>query len=122
MRFLGYNVPDFDFILEGVQSITVDPHKMGLSPIPNGGIVFRTKKLIDNISFNVPYLAGGQIKQATLTGTRPGAAVIATWALFKHLGIEEYSKIIEKIMKLRDWFLKQLVKLKAVRIARDPLK
>ena len=35
----GYDLPNFDFSLEGVKSITVDPHKMGLSPIPSGGIL-----------------------------------------------------------------------------------
>ena len=68
----GYNFPDFDFSLEGVKSITVDPHKMGLSPIPSGGILFRDQSYSDNlkrlgyelivepklniVAFNHPYL------------------------------------------------------------------
>jgi len=35
---IGYELPKFDFNLRGVCSITIDPHKMGLAPIPTGGI------------------------------------------------------------------------------------
>ena len=31
----------FDFNLEAVKSMTVDPHKMGMAAIPAGGIIFR---------------------------------------------------------------------------------
>jgi len=59
LKVLGFNVPKFDFSLEGVSSITVDPHKMGLAPIPAGGILFRDNSVEDAITWNVSYLAGG---------------------------------------------------------------
>jgi len=46
-KALGYDIPDFDFRLKGVKSVTIDPHKMGMVPIPAGGIIFREKKYID---------------------------------------------------------------------------
>ena len=42
LKQIGYDLPVFDFSLPGVCSITVDPHKMGLAPIPAGGIIFST--------------------------------------------------------------------------------
>ena len=100
LREMGFKVPDFDFKLPGVSSITVDPHKMGLAPIPAGGILFRDSRAVKAISKRIPYLAGGEAEQATITGSRPGASAIAVWALLKHLGKEGYKAIVERCMKL----------------------
>ena len=48
LKNIGFEYPEFDFKLEGVSSITVDPHKMGLAPIPAGGIIFRKKENFDS--------------------------------------------------------------------------
>jgi tyrosine decarboxylase/aspartate 1-decarboxylase len=100
LRELSYNAPNFDFALPGVCSITVDPHKMGLAPIPAGGILFRNEEIRKAIAWKISYLAGGETEQATLTGTRSGASVIAVWALLNHLGMEGYKKIVERCMRL----------------------
>ena len=49
LKEIGYDLPVFDFSLEGVCSITVDPHKMGLAPIPAGGIIFRREEYLEVI-------------------------------------------------------------------------
>lgn len=118
---LGYELPDFDFKLKGVQSITIDPHKMGMAPIPAGGIVFRRKKYLKAISVLAPYLAGGKVWQATITGTRPGASVIAVWALIKHLGFEGYMRIVERAMKLSRWFAEEIKKINNAWLVREPM-
>ena len=89
----GYDLPRFDFSIEGVRSITVDPHKMGLSPIPSGGILFRDQSYLDAMSVDSPYLT---IKnQSTIVGTRLGAASAATYAVMKFLGKEGYTRYAE---------------------------
>ncbi len=95
----GFKVPSFDFRNEGVCSITVDPHKMGMAPIPAGGLLLRDEKLFIDNSFEIPYLAGGKNSHPIILGTRSGAAVIATWALLNHLGIEGYIRIVKRCMK-----------------------
>jgi tyrosine decarboxylase/aspartate 1-decarboxylase len=100
LKELGYNLPDFDFRLPGVSSLTADPHKMGLAPIPAGGILFREEKNRKAIAKRVTYLAGGEIQQTTLLGTRPGASGLAVWALMKHLGKEGYRNVVKRCMRL----------------------
>lgn len=99
---LGYSLPKFDFDLRGVCSITIDPHKMGLAPIPTGGILFREKKYLDAMSIETPYLT--EDTQSTIVGTRTGASTAATWALLKYLGKEGYAKIAEQCMNIT-WML-----------------
>ena len=95
---LGYEFPKFDFELKGVCSITIDPHKMGLAPIPTGGILFREKKYLDAMSIETPYLT--EDKQSTIVGTRTGASTAATWALMKYLGREGYRKVSNQCMEI----------------------
>jgi tyrosine decarboxylase/aspartate 1-decarboxylase len=93
----GYNFPKFDFSLQGVCSITIDPHKMGLTPIPTGGILFRDKSYLDVMSIETPYLT--EDRQSTIVGTRTGASTAATWALMKYLGRNGYRKVAERCME-----------------------
>ena len=102
LRDLGYKVPDFDFKLEGVCSITIDPHKMGLAPIPAGGILFRDQDIVESITHETPYLAGGGVKSFTITGSRPGGSITAVWALMRILGREGYREIVRKCMDLTE--------------------
>jgi tyrosine decarboxylase/aspartate 1-decarboxylase len=100
LKELGLYSSVFDFAAEGVCSMTVDPHKMGLAPIPAGGMLFRNEKLREAIAWNISYLAGGEAKNATIVCTRSGASVIAVWALMKHLGRDGYRKIVRRCMQL----------------------
>lgn len=98
LKEAGYDLPKFDFSLQGVSSITIDPHKMGLVPIPTGGVLFRERKYLESMAVETPYLT--ENLQSTLVGTRSGAAAAATWALLKHLGKDGYQKIAVECMEL----------------------
>lgn len=92
------NAPEFDFRLKGVKSITVDPHKMGMATIPAGGILFQDKKYLNYIKTETPYLT--QDAQYTFVGTRSGAPVAATWAVFESLGMEGFTNIVKRCREL----------------------
>ena len=98
LKEAGYDLPEFDFSLPGVSSITIDPHKMGLAPIPTGGILFRKHEYLEAIAVETPYLT--EDLQSTVVGTRTGAATAATWALLKHLGREGYREVATQCMEI----------------------
>ncbi len=97
LKELGYPTKDFDFSVEAVDSITVDPHKMGLAPIPSGGLLLRDASSLGYIETLSPYLL--EKKQYTLTGTRSGASVAATYAIMRLLGRGGYRRNVERCMK-----------------------
>ncbi len=120
LRDLGYSVPSFDFRERGVGSITVDPHKMGLAPIPAGGILFRDASYLAGIAKRVPYVADLETEQTTLVGTRSGASAIAVWSLLKHLGIEGYRKIIDRCMRLTLKLANEIEQIEGINLATRP--
>ncbi|GAA4557052.1 tyrosine decarboxylase MfnA [Streptomyces collinus] len=83
-RELGHDLPQFDFSVDGVDSITIDPHKYGLANVPAGAILFRGAQdagrfAVDSFFIDTPV-------HNTLLGTRPGAAAVSTYAVLEHLG------------------------------------
>jgi tyrosine decarboxylase/aspartate 1-decarboxylase len=94
--FLTNKIP-FDFRLEGVKSLTVDPHKMGMAAIPAGGILFRKPQMLDCLKTETPYLTDRT--QYTFVGTRTGASAASAWAVFKELGVEGFQKVVNGCIK-----------------------
>ena len=88
----------WDFSLPAVSSITIDPHKMGLSTIPAGGLLFRGAECLNALETETHYLT--RARQASLTGTRSGAAAAATYAVMMHLGREGFQKMVDYCMDL----------------------
>lgn len=83
-RELGHDLPQFDFTVDGVDSITIDPHKYGLANVPAGAILFRGAQdagrfAVDSFFIDTPV-------HHTFLGTRPGSAAVSTYAVLEHLG------------------------------------
>ncbi len=117
---LGYQVPPWDFGVKQVNSITADPHKMGLGPIPTGGFFLRDSSVMNRVGFDIPYLAGGNFKHFHLVGTRLGGQVIAFWAILKYLGIEGFVKIVKDCMENTFYLVKLISEIKGIKLAATP--
>jgi tyrosine decarboxylase/aspartate 1-decarboxylase len=94
LRHSEVEVPVFDFSIPEVSTMTVDPHKMGMSTIPSGALLLREKEWMSAIDKDAPYLSTvGQT--AALSGTRCSAAVAATYAAMRSLGEEGYIELVK---------------------------
>ena len=103
---LGYNLPNFDFRLKGVKTVSIDAHKMGCSAIPLGTLMIRDKKFVEHISVE-SYCVSSE-EQAGLLGTRSGGPVAAAYAVTKYLGLDGYKNIVQKCMSLTDYTAKRI--------------
>ena len=106
MKKLGYKLPDFDFKLNGVSSISIDFHKMGCSAIPLGVLAVREKNWLKNIMVNTTYISSK--KQAGILATRSAGPVAAAYAVYRYLGEEGYKKIISSCIKNTGYFEKKI--------------
>lgn len=102
MRVEGYQVPDYDFQVEGVTSMSCDTHKYGYAPKGTSVVLFREAKLRHHMYFCYPDWTGGLYCTPTLAGSRPGASSAGCWASLMHIGESGYRSITKSILVTRD--------------------
>lgn len=96
----------WDFAVDGVTSITMDPHKMGGSTIPGGVLLVRDAAWLAPVSVETPYVTTES--QAGILGTRPGAGAAAAWAVSEHLGRHGYREQAARCLADAAWLREQL--------------
>ena len=102
VRDLGYEVPPFDFSVPGVTSISADLHKYGYAAKGASLVMYNSPELRKYQYFAYTDWPGGIYVSPTMTGTRPGGAIAAAWAIMHRLGFEGYREIAQKVMQARD--------------------
>ncbi|TFG01371.1 MAG: tyrosine decarboxylase MfnA [Promethearchaeota archaeon] len=121
LKKLNNKIPSWDFSVKEVDSITADPHKMGLGLIPTGGFLLRDSKVLQKTGFEIPYLAGGNFKHFHIVGTRPGGTIIAFWAIMKYLGQNGFIKIIKECLENTDYLAKRISEINGIKLAAKPI-
>ena len=105
-RELGRDLPQFDFTVAAVDSITIDPHKYGLANVPAGAILFREAE--DAGTFAVDSFFVDTPVHNTFLGTRPGSAAVATYAVLEHLGRAGFLAITRTNFEVTDHLVDRL--------------
>ncbi|WP_435360872.1 tyrosine decarboxylase MfnA [Haloarchaeobius sp. DFWS5] len=99
---LPFTDHEWNFDHASVDTMTIDPHKMGMAAIPAGGLLAREPELFDALAVDTPYLESA--KQATLTGTRSGAGVASAAAVMEECWPEGYRENYEQARDNAAWF------------------
>ncbi len=101
MRELGDRVPEFDFRVEGVSSISLDPHKYAYTPIGASVILFRDKfsKIFSQFA-NLRW-PGYPIVNPAVLSSRSEALLATAWATLQFFGQEGYMDLARKIISAR---------------------
>ncbi len=98
VKKLGHDVPDFDFSVPGVTSMSADVHKYGYGGKGASVIMYR-KENVWKYQFSVfTDWSGGIYISTTMRGTRPGGPMAAAWTTFKLLGTNGYVKLAKIVM------------------------
>ena len=99
VKKLGYEVPDFDFSVPGVTSISADIHKYGYGAKGASTIMYRRERVWKHQFSVYTDWSGGIYISPTMRGTRPGGPIAAAWASMKALGVDGYLKLAKIVMK-----------------------
>lgn len=100
-RELGADIPDFDFAVEGVTSISADLHKYGYTAKGASTLFFADPASFALMGYYFDNWPRGQYFTHTLVGTRAGGAIAAAWAVMNYLGKDGYLRVTERIMATR---------------------
>jgi len=88
--FYGQNIPDFDFGLPGVTSMSVDTHKFGYALKGTSVVLYSNKQLRQAQYFCYSEWTGGMYTTPTIAGSRSGGLIAQCWASMMALGEEGY--------------------------------
>jgi sphinganine-1-phosphate aldolase len=100
-RELGAAIPDFDFAVEGVTSISADLHKYGYTAKGASTLFFADPASFALMGYHFDNWPRGQYFTHTLVGTRAGGAIAAAWAVMNYLGKDGYLRVTERVMATR---------------------
>ena len=103
---LPFTDEQWNFEHATIDTLTIDPHKMGQAAIPAGGLLVREAALLDELAVDTPYLE--TTAQATLTGTRSGAGVASAVAAIEQLWPGGYRAQYETSQANAQWLAAEL--------------
>jgi tyrosine decarboxylase/aspartate 1-decarboxylase len=103
---LPFTAHAWDFADTGIDTMTIDPHKMGQAAVPAGGLLARGPELLDELAIDTPYLES--TSQVTLTGTRSGAGVASAVAAMKELWPGGYESQYRRSQANADWLATEI--------------
>lgn len=99
-----------------VDSVTMDPHKLGYVPYACGAILVRDDVRYRSREFKAPYLLAENHSAwaSTLEGSRSGAGPTATWLANRTLGLDKngYGRLLNKGLQARKCFQEMLIRSK----------
>jgi sphinganine-1-phosphate aldolase len=97
MRKLGYDVPDFDFTVPGVTSISTDLHKYGYAAKGCSAVMYRGKDIRKYQIFACTETTGYTLINPTMLSSKTGGPMAGAWAILNFLGEEGYKKIVQDV-------------------------
>ena len=99
--YLPFTDHDWQFEHADIDTMTIDPHKVGQAAIPAGGLLARETALFDELAIDTPYLESAT--QVSLTGTRSGAGVASAVAAMEALWPAGYGDAYDRAMDNAQW-------------------
>ncbi len=120
VRMAGRPVPDFDFSVPGVSSLSADLHKYGFCPKPGSTLFYRDRALSRHHRFDFDVWPSGRFVTGTLTGTRPAGGAAGAWAVFQHLGVEGYVRTADTLMQAIDRYRAGVAAIPGLKVLGDP--
>ena len=120
VRMIGREIPDFDFMVPAVSSISADLHKFGFCPKPASTVFYRTADKAQFHHFDFNSWPNGRFTTSTIVGTRPAGGVAAVWAAFQFMGVEGYKQIARDLMGFIDAYKAGIIDIPGLEIHGKP--
>lgn len=104
-RELGYPIPDFDFAVPGVISMSADLHKYGFCAKGSSMVLYRDPDYERHQPFAFDGWPLGLFTNPNVASTRPGGSISAAWAVMNYLGREGYLRLNRELMETRQAYM-----------------
>jgi len=97
-RRLGAPVPDFDFTVPGVTSISMDLHKYAFAAKGASVVLYRNKELRKYQIYTCAQWTGYTVVNPTVQSSKSAGPLAAAWAVLHFIGDDGYLEIARQVM------------------------
>jgi len=120
MRKLGYEIPDFDFSVPGVTSISADLHKYGYAAKGASTILYRSKDIRKYQIFASTDTTAYTLINPTVLSTKSGGPMAGAWAILNYLGEEGFKDIVRAVQEATTKLLAGINAIPELEVLGDP--
>lgn len=119
-RKLGETVPDFDFSVPGVTSISMDLHKYAYTPKGASLVLHKNRDIRKHQIFACSHWTGYTIINNAILSSRSGGPMAAAYAVLNFVGEEGYMEIARRKIEATRKLVDAVEKHKDLRIMAKP--
>lgn len=116
----GFQLPRFDFRVDGVTSMSADVHKYGFSAKGASVILYRDMSYLRHQFFAATEWPGGIYISPAMPGTRPGGAIAAAWASLMAMGENGFVAQARGAMEAAGKLRKGIEAIEGLRVLGEP--
>jgi sphinganine-1-phosphate aldolase len=120
-RKAGFSLPDFDFSVPGVTSISMDLHKYAYAAKGCSVLLFKDAEIRKSQYFISTSWTGYNAINPTILSTKPGGPIAGAWTALHYYGEEGYLKISEDTMLATKNIIKGIQEIDGFYILGEPL-
>ncbi|MCX8071214.1 MAG: aspartate aminotransferase family protein [Candidatus Binatia bacterium] len=119
-RRLGAPVPDFEFHVPGVTSISMDFHKYAFAAKGASVILYRSAELRQYQIFTCATWTGYTMINPTVQSTKSAGPMAAAWAVLNFFGDEGYLELARKVLEATRYLAREIERIPGLRLLGQP--
>jgi glutamate/tyrosine decarboxylase-like PLP-dependent enzyme len=117
---LGTPVPDFDFSVPGVSSLSMDLHKYAYTPKGASIVLYRSKELRKHQIFACASWTGYTVVNNAVQSSKSGGPMAAAWAALNFIGDDGYLEIARRKLDATKRLAQGIEQIKGLRLMARP--
>jgi glutamate/tyrosine decarboxylase-like PLP-dependent enzyme len=119
-RRLGREVPDFDFVLPGVISISMDLHKYAFTPKGASLVMYRDAEYRTGQFFACAGWTGYTVINSAVQSSKSGGPMAGAWATLSFVGDDGYLDYTRKLIDATDRLVAGIEAIDGLRVLTQP--
>ncbi len=102
LQRLGVDIPEYDFRVPGVSSISMDYHKYAFAAKGASVVIYRSRDLRRHQMYACSNWTGYTVINTSVQSTKSAGPVAASWAILNHFGDDGYMDIARKVWAMTE--------------------
>jgi glutamate/tyrosine decarboxylase-like PLP-dependent enzyme len=119
-RQLGAELPDFDFAVPGVTSMSMDWHKYAYASKGASIVMYRNRELRKNQIYSCAKWTGYSIVNTAVQSSKSGGPMAGAWATLHYIGEEGYLEIARRSREATQKLVAGIERIPGLRLLTKP--